>query len=108
VLYTAEYAKQNDYSGGDSRMDAHYLRLGAGASFGNWSARIDRELLSSNNSLYGFQTLLATGHLFQGLGDSFLTTPKDGIKDTFITLGGKVADVQLSAELNCPGCSRHF
>ena len=108
MLYTAEYAKQNDYSGGDSRMDAHYLRLGAGASFGNWSARIDRELLSSHNSLYGFQTPLATGHLFQGLGDSFLTTPKDGIKDTFITLGGKVADVQLSAEYHWLDSDRDF
>ena len=108
VLYTAEYAKQNDYSGGDSRIDSHFLRLGAGAGFGNWSGRIDRELLSSNNSLYGFQTPLATGHLFQGLGDSFLTTPKDGIQDTFITLGGKVADVQLSAEYHWLDSDRDF
>lgn len=98
ALYTAEYAKQDNYRGGDSKIDAHYWRLGAGAGFGNWSARIDREVLSSNNGLYGFQTPLATGHLFQGLGDSFLTTPKEGIKDTFITLNGKVLDVQLSAE----------
>ena len=32
VLYTAEYAKQDDYRGGDSRIDAHYWRLGAGAA----------------------------------------------------------------------------
>ncbi len=98
VLYTAEYAKQDNYRGGDSRIDAHYWRLGAGAGFGNWSARMDREVLSSNNGLYGFQTPLATGHLFQGLGDLFLTTPKEGIEDTFLTLNGKVLDVQLSAE----------
>jgi len=98
VLYTAEYAKQDNYRGGDSRIDAHYWRLGAGAGLGNWSARLDRELLSSNNGLYGFQTPLATGHLFQGLDDLFLTTPKDGIEDTFITLNGKVSDIQLSAE----------
>ena len=108
VLYTAEYAKQDDYRGGDSRIDAHYWRLGAGAGFGNWSARLDRELLSSNNSLYGFQTPLATGHLFQGLGDSFLTTPKDGIEDTFITLNGKVLDVQLSAEYHWLDSDRDF
>lgn len=108
VLYTAEYAKQDDYRGGDSRIDAHYWRLGAGAGFGNWSARLDREVLSSNNSLYGFQTPLATGHLFQGLGDSFLTTPKDGIEDTFITLIGKVLDVQLSAEYHWLDSDRDF
>jgi len=98
LLYTAEYAKQDAYQGGNSLIDAHYWRLGGGAGFGNWSARLDHELLSSNNGLYGFQTPLATGHLFQGLGDSFLTTPKQGIADTFITLNGKLLDVQLSAE----------
>ncbi|MES1988979.1 MAG: alginate export family protein [Pseudomonadota bacterium] len=108
VLYTAEYAKQDDYRGGDSRIDAHYWRLGAGAGFGNWSARLDREVLSSNNSLYGFQTPLATGHLFQGLGDSFLTTPKDGIEDTFITINGKVYDVQLSAEYHWLNSDKDF
>jgi hypothetical protein len=108
VLYTAEYAKQDDYRGGDSRIDAHYWRLGAGAGFGNWSARLDREVLSSNNSLYGFQTPLATGHLFQGLDDLFLTTPQDGIEDTFITLNGKVFDLQLSAEYHWLNSDKDF
>ena len=108
LLYTAEYAKQDAYQGGDSRIDAHYWRLGGGAGFGNWSARLDHELLSSNNGLYGFQTPLATGHLFQGLGDSFLTTPKEGIADTFITLNGKLLDVQLSAEYHWLNSDRDF
>ena len=30
ILYTAEYAKQAHYSGGDSRIDATYTRLGIG------------------------------------------------------------------------------
>ncbi len=108
VLYTAEYAKQDDYRGGDSRIDAHYWRLGAGAGLGNWSVRLDRELLSSNDSLYGFQTPLATGHLFQGLGDFFLLTPKQGIGDTFLTLNGKVYDVQLSAEYHWLDSDNNF
>lgn len=108
VLYTAEYAKQDNYRGGNSAIDAHYWRLGGGAGFGNWSARLDREVLSSNNSLYGFQTPLATGHLFQGLGDSFLTTPKHGIEDTFITLNGKVLDVQLSAEYHWLDSNKNY
>jgi len=108
LLYTAEYAKQDAYQGGDSRIDAHYWRLGGGAGFGNWSARLDHELLSSNNGLYGFQTPLATGHLFQGLGDSFLTTPKHGIADTFITLNGKLLDIQLSAEYHWLNSDANF
>ena len=108
ALYTAEYAKQDNYRGGNSAIDTHYWRLGGGAGFGNWSARLDREVLSSNNGLYGFQTPLATGHLFQGLGDSFLTTPKQGIEDTFITLNGKVLDVQLSAEYHWLDSNKNF
>ena len=108
VLYTAEYAKQDDYRGGDSRIDAHYWKLGAGAGHGNWSARLDHERLSSNDSLYGFQTPLATSHLFQGLGDLFLTTPKDGIADTFLTLNGKIFDVQLSAEYHWLDADKDF
>ena len=30
LLYTAEYAKQNDYADGDNKIDAHYLRVGIG------------------------------------------------------------------------------
>ncbi len=98
VLYTAEYADQQDYRGGDNRIDAHYWRLGAGAGWGNWYLRLDREDLSSNHGKYGFQTPFGTNHLFQGWGDSFLVTPKQGMEDTFLSFGGKVFNVQLAAE----------
>lgn len=98
ALYTAEYAKQDDYKNGDDRIDAHYLRLGAGANWNGWYARIDRETLSSNNGLYAFQTPLATLHPFQGWADMFTTTPKQGLKDTYLSFGGKAFDVSLSGE----------
>jgi hypothetical protein len=88
-IYTAEYAKQTDYSDGDDRIDAHYARLGFGAGYKAWFARIDHEILSSNDSAYAFQTPFGTNHLFQGWADHFLITPPQGIKDTFITVGGK-------------------
>lgn len=88
-LYTAEYAKQDDYSGGDDRIDAHYYRLGAGAKYKSWFLRADHETLSSNDGDYGFQTALGTNHLFQGWADVFVVTPRQGIKDTFLTFGGK-------------------
>lgn len=88
-IYTAEYAKQTDYSDGDDRIDAHYVRLGLGAGYKAWFARLDHETLSSNDSTYAFQTPFGTNHLFQGWADQFLITPTQGIKDTFITIGGK-------------------
>jgi hypothetical protein len=98
VLYTAEYAKQDDYKDGLDTIDSHYLRLGGGAMYGTWYARIDHEILSSNDGLSAFQTPLGTNHLFQGWADQLLVTPNAGIKDTFVSVGGKVFGVALSSE----------
>ena len=98
VPYTAEYAKQDDYRGGNSLIDAHYWRLGAGGGWQSWYLRLDREMLSSNDGKYGFQTPFGTNHLFQGWADLFLVTPKQGIEDTYLSFGGKVFDVQLMGE----------
>ena len=98
VLYTAEYAKQDDYRGGSTLIDAHYYKVGGGAGFGNWSLRIDHEKLSSNDGKYAFQTPLGTNHLFQGWADVFLATPRQGMEDTFITLAGSMMKAKLYAE----------
>lgn len=98
ALYTAEYAKQDDYAGGSPLIDAHYFKLGGGAMFNAWSLRIDHEKLSSNNGKYAFQTPLGTNHLFQGWADQFLATPRQGIEDTFITLAGSIEKAKLHAE----------
>jgi hypothetical protein len=98
-LYTAEYAKQDEYSGGDDRIDAHYYRLVGGAMYKTWFVRFDHETLSSNDSQYAFQTPFGTNHLFQGWADQFLVTPRQGIKDNFVTFGGKpINDLVLLAE----------
>ena len=91
LLYNAEYVRQTDYADGDSRVDAYYGRLGAGAMLGSWYARADYELLSSNDGQYAFQTPFGTNHLFQGWADMFLITPAQGIKDSYLSLGGKPA-----------------
>lgn len=98
LLYTAEYAKQDDYRGGSSLIDAHYFKLGGGAAYGVWSLRIDHEKLSSNNGKYAFQTPLGTNHLFQGWADVFLATPRQGMEDTFITFAGSIEKAKLYAE----------
>lgn len=108
ALYTAEYAKQDDYKSGSRDIDSHYLRLGGGAQYSGWYARIDREILSSNRGRTAFQASLGTGHLFQGWADHFLVTPNHGIDDTFLSFGGKIAKVQLSGEYHLIGADRHF
>lgn len=98
LLYTAEYAKQAPYRDGAASIDSHYARLGAGAQYGSWYARVDREVLSSNRGQSAFQTPLGTNHLFQGWVDKFLVTPNAGIRDTFVTAGGKIGALTLQTE----------
>ncbi len=98
ILYTAEYAKQSDYADGDDKIDADYMHVGIGPRWGDWYVRLDYEKLASNDAQYAFQTPLGTNHLFQGWADQFLTTPKEGLRDTFLMAGGKLAKAQLLAE----------
>jgi hypothetical protein len=99
VLYTAEYAKQQHISNGNSNIDAHYYKLGLGGSWNGWFARFDQELLSSNDGKYGFYTPLGTNHLFQGWIDKFAaSTPVEGMRDNYITAGGKWQDLTLLTE----------
>lgn len=96
--YTAEFAKQDAYADGNAAIDARYWRAGLGVQFGKSFVRLDREVLGSNGGLYAFQTPLGTNHLFQGWADLFLTTPRQGIRDTYVSAGTTVAEVQLYTE----------
>jgi hypothetical protein len=78
VLYTAEYAKQDNYSGGDPRIDASYYHVAIGAHAATCFLRIEEERLGSNHGLYGFETPLATNHLFQGGPISFCPRRRKG------------------------------
>jgi hypothetical protein len=97
LLYTAEFAKQDDYESGDPRIDAHYGHAGAGLGFNGYQVRLDYEVLGSNGGSYGFQTPLGTNHLFQGWADLFLTTPPQGIRDTWVSAGGPLLGGTWSA-----------
>lgn len=109
LLYTAEYAKQDRIANGDSKIDAHYYKLGLGAAWDGWFARVDQELLSSNNGLYAFQTPLGTNHLFQGWVDKFAaSTPVNGIQDTYLTVGGKWQDFTLLTEYHWFNSDKDF
>lgn len=98
-LYTAEYAQQKPYADGNSAIDAFYYHLALGAGWGSYYGMVHQEKLSSNNGRYGFQTPLATLHLFQGWADQFVVTPKQGIVDTWVNAGATVFEkVQLYGE----------
>jgi len=96
LLYTAEYAKQDDYKTGASTVDADYALGMLGLDIGGVQVSLSHESLSGNG-IYALQTPFATLHAFNGWADKFLTTPTDGLEDTFLSVGGKLGPVGLTA-----------
>lgn len=94
LLYMAEYAKQDAYKGGDDGIDADYWHLLLGLAAKGISGKLGYEVLGADD-YSGFETPFATKHLFNGLADLFLNTPKEGLRDACFSLGGKVAGVGL-------------
>lgn len=87
MLYRLEYADQSDYADGLASNDADYLALELGLRLPNeWVASIGYEQLGGDG-VYGFQTPLATGHVFNGYADLFAArTPPTGLRDVVVKL----------------------
>lgn len=76
--YTADYyAWEGAFSVRDHTLTGGYEQLGADSAAG-WS----------------FQTPMATLHKFNGTADLFLTTPANGLTDTYLGLSGKFPKVK--------------
>lgn len=82
-LATGEYAKQNEYADGSNIIDADYALLEGGIVWKANTFKLSHEQLSGNGS-YGFATPFATLHAFNGWADRFLTTPVNGLKDSYL------------------------
>lgn len=92
LLYTAEFAQQKT-----DNNSATYLLAEAGVMVSGITATVGYENLGSDKGNYGFQTPLATKHAFNGWADKFVSTPTDGLNDTYIKLATKVSQVSLVA-----------
>ena len=84
--YAGEYARQSAYE--DSAIgDSHYLLAELGYGSPAIGLKLGYEVLSGDGT-DSFQTPLATQHSFQGWADQFLTTPRNGIDDTYLQISG--------------------
>lgn len=95
VIYTAEYANQDDYKDGTMDDQSYYLGE-VGAKYKGWLAKVSYELQEGDGT-DSFKTPLGTNHAFQGWADQFLTTPAAGLQDTYVTVVGKVFGAKLVA-----------
>ena len=93
-VYAAEYADQSDYEDGASFIDAEYLLLEPGVVINGVTLRLGYERLGGDGT-YSFQTPLATLFAFNGWADQFLVTPLQGLEDVYLSVGGKVRELNL-------------
>ncbi len=81
--YRAEFATQSDYRSSPLDYRANYLLGEVGGVVGKFAGGIGYEKLGGDNGV-SFRTPLATLHAFDGWADLFLTTPANGLRDTYV------------------------
>ncbi len=85
IPYEAEYAAQRPYAGGNAGIDASYWRAGAGLAYRQAVLRFDYEVKGSNGGFYGVQMPLTDFYAFNGWTLHFFNTPRQGLRDGWIT-----------------------
>ena len=90
--YVASYASQKARGDNPLRFSDNYFLGELSASLAGVKLAAGDEILQGNGTA-GFATPLATLHSFQGWADKFLTTPPNGIKDRYGSLGWTGAHV---------------
>jgi len=100
LLYTAEFAEQRSAHGNTVNYKTNYTLLEGGVDVTNIAVfKLGYEVLGSDTGLANtqFKTPLATLHAFNGWADMFLTTPTNGLKDTYVSANTKLAGINLGA-----------
>jgi hypothetical protein len=83
VAYRAEFATQSDYSSSTLNYTTDYVALELGLAGKPGALTFGYENLGSDNGV-SFRTPLATLHAFNGWADLFLTTPANGLRNTYV------------------------
>ena len=97
LSYALEYAHQEDSNNNTLNYDADYMLAELGMGFSAATVKLGYEVLGSDGGNASFITPLATLHKFQGWTDQFLTTPKEGVADMYVTAGTTLAGIKLLA-----------
>ena len=84
--YTVAYAWQKNRGDNPFTFSNDYFLGEMNVSLAGFKVAAGDEVLQGNGTI-GFATPLATLHAFEGWADKFLTTPANGIKDAYGSLG---------------------
>jgi hypothetical protein len=80
--YTLEFANQSDYGSNPGSFDLNYYRVEPSLAAHGFTLRAGYEVLEGDGNR-GFQTPFALLHAYNGWADQFLTTPANGLQDTY-------------------------
>ena len=94
VIYTAEFANQDNYKDSGILNDQNYYLAELGGKYKGWLAKVSYEM-QQGDGVDSFKTPLGTNHAFQGWADMFLSTPKQGLEDIYFTVVGHVLGTKL-------------
>lgn len=94
LLYTGEYADQSPYKDGASANNSSYGFAELGVDFNAVTLKAGYELLGGDG-VYATQTILATGHAFNGWADQFLVTPLTGLQDAYVSAAATLKGIRL-------------
>ncbi len=89
LSYQLSYARQRDWHRNPNRYAADYYLADVGLAVAALKLGAGYEVLGAADgvALTSFQTPLATAFKFQGWADKFLTTPPDGVRDLYGSVG---------------------
>jgi hypothetical protein len=89
--YRAEIASQSDYGASTLNYQTSYYTLEAALAGKPGLLALGYEVLGSDNGI-SFRTPLATLHAFNGWADLFLTTPGNGLRDTYLKVSATLPE----------------
>jgi hypothetical protein len=79
----AAAARQEDYARNPLAIDLAYYLVEGGLAYDGFTGTVGYEVLQGNGVI-GFQTPLASLHLFQGWAESFVVNPPNGVEDLYV------------------------
>ncbi|MEO1574534.1 MAG: alginate export family protein [Pseudomonadota bacterium] len=97
VNYIVEYAQQGDYRDGVSTIDHEYIHGEVSLAVSKVNFKAGHEKLGSNGGVSAFSMPLSTLHKFNGWADLFLATPANGLRDSYVSVGSKLAGFKVAA-----------
>lgn len=98
LSWAASYATQSDYRNNPNNYRANYYLIDLGLDVKAWKFGAGYEVLGADKgvALTSFQTPLATLFKFQGWADKYLTTPANGVRDLYGSVGYGVKQIGVA------------